>query len=53
VFAIAVALFALSTFLLPVGQSVMSALLFVATAVIAWSGSRTMARPREEAAAAS
>jgi len=32
--------FVLSNFLLPVGQSVTSALLFVATVVVAWSASR-------------
>jgi hypothetical protein len=32
--------FVLSNFLLPVGQSIMSALLFVATVVVAWSANR-------------
>lgn len=44
VYAIAMVGFALSNFLLPVGQSVMSALLFVATIAIAWSAGRMVPR---------
>jgi hypothetical protein len=40
VYAITTTGFVLSNFLLPVGQSVMSALLFVATVVVAWMASR-------------
>ena len=40
VYAIAVAAFALSNFLFPVGQSITSALLFVATVAVAWSAVR-------------
>jgi hypothetical protein len=40
VYAIAVAGFVLSNFLVPVGQSVMSALLIAATVAVAWSASR-------------
>jgi hypothetical protein len=40
VYAIAVVAFALSTFLLPVGQSVASALLFAATVAVAWRAPR-------------
>ena len=40
VYAITTTGFVLSNFLLPVGQSIMSALLFAATVVIAWSVSR-------------
>jgi hypothetical protein len=44
VYAITTVGFVLSNFLLPVGQTVTSALLFVATAVLAWTASR---EPRE------
>ncbi len=40
VYAISAAGYALSNFILPVGQSVMSALLFIATFVVAWSAVR-------------
>jgi hypothetical protein len=40
VYAVTTAGFALSNFLLPVGQSVTSALLFVATVLVAWSAGR-------------
>jgi hypothetical protein len=40
VYAVATAGFVLSNFLLPVGQSVMSALLFIATLAVAWGAGR-------------
>lgn len=40
VYAITTTAFVLSNFLLPLGQSVMSALLFIATVVIAWTAGR-------------
>jgi hypothetical protein len=37
----------LSNFLLPVGQSVTSALLIVATLIVAWTASRDVLRPSD------
>jgi hypothetical protein len=53
VYAVTTAGFVLSNFLLPVGQSVMSALLFVATLAIAWSAGREDHRPDDKAAISS
>jgi hypothetical protein len=49
VYAVTTAGFALSNFLLPVGQSVMSALLLVATVAVAWSAGRGDHRQHDEA----
>ena len=50
VYAVTTAGFVLSNFLLPVGQSVMAALLFAATAVVAWRAGREEHRRDEKSA---
>ena len=47
VYAAAVTIYVLSNFLLPIGQSITSALLFAATVVIAWSAGREAKRQAE------
>jgi hypothetical protein len=49
VYAVTTVGYALSNFLLPVGQSVMSALLFVATVAVAWRASQEEYRPADKA----
>jgi hypothetical protein len=49
VYAVTTVGYALSNFLLPVGQSVMSALLFAATVVVAWRASQEEYRPADKA----
>jgi hypothetical protein len=48
VYAVATAGFVLSNFLLPVGQSVMSALLFIATLAVAWGAGRADHSPEDK-----
>ena len=48
VYAVTTVGFVLSNFLLPVGQSVMSALLFIATITIAWSAFRESRQPDDK-----
>jgi hypothetical protein len=49
VVAISMVGFVLSTFLLDIGQSIFSALLFIATAIVAWSAGREQSVQRAEA----
>jgi len=53
IYAIGTVGFALSTFLLPIGQSFSSALLFIATVTIAWSAGRENQRQSAKAAVSS